>query len=137
MGRADSLNIKKITYIDGNALDNKRRQMFSSSTNTLGGPLVEFSGVLAKYESHIYSRQPDSQLRLLIKKYTKEENLYIVQVDDSYKFRPDLLSQVFYGSQEYFHLILILNDMKSFLEFIPDRTNNLIFVFKPEILAKF
>ena len=136
MGRADSLNIQKIEYIDGNALDQKRIKVFSSSTNTLGGPLVQFGSILNKYENQLYSRQPDSQLRLNIQKYTREENLYIVQVNDSYKFRPDLLSQIFYGTQEYFHVLLLLNGLKSFLEFIPDRTNNLIFVFKPEILAK-
>lgn len=136
MGRANSLNLQKVEFIDGNTLDLKRKRAFSSSTNTLGGPLLEFGGILDKYETQLYSRQPDSQLRLNIQKYTTESNIYIVQVDDNYKFRPDLLSQIFYGSQEYFHLILILNGMKSFLEFIPDRTNNLIFVFKPEVIAK-
>lgn len=137
MGRMNSLNLQKIDYIDGNALDEKRRRAFSNSTNTMGGPLVQFGSILNKYENELYSRQPDSSLRLNIQKYTTESNLYIVQVDDTYKFRPDLLSRIFYGSQEYFRLILILNGMKSFLEFIPDRTNNLIFVFKPEIIAKF
>lgn len=136
MGRANSLNLQKVEFIDGKTLDLKRKRAFSSSTNTLGGPLLEFGGILDKYETQLYSRQPDSQLRLNIQKYTTESNIYIVQVDDNYKFRPDLLSQIFYGSQEYFHLILILNGMKSFLEFIPDRTNNLIFVFKPEVIAK-
>ena len=136
MGRVNSLNIQKVDYIDGNALDLRRKKAFSNSTNMLGGPLLEFGGILDKIETQLYSRQPDSQLRLNIQKYNTEDNIFIVQVDDTYKFRPDLLSQIFYGSQEYFHLILILNGMKSFLEFIPDRTNNLVFVFKPEIIAK-
>ena len=136
MGRVNSLNIQKVDYIDGNALDLRRKKAFSSSTNMLGGPLLAFGGILDKIETQLYSRQPDSQLRLNIQKYNTEDNIFIVQVDDTYKFRPDLLSQIFYGSQEYFHLILILNGMKSFLEFIPDRTNNLVFVFKPEIIAK-
>lgn len=136
MGRANSLNLQKVEYINGDDLDLKRKRLFSGSTNTLSGPMLSFGSILENYETQLYSRQPDSQLRLNIQKYTTENNIYIVQVDDTYKFRPDLLSQIFYGSQEYFHLILILNGMKSFLEFIPDRTNNLIFVFKPEIIAK-
>ena len=50
------------------------------------------------------------------------------------KFRPDLISMIFYGTVEYFHIILKLNGMKSLLEFIPEEKNNLILVFKPEII---
>ena len=61
-------------------------------------------------------------------------NLYAVKIPDTYKFRPDLVSMVFYETVEYFHVILKLNGMKSFLEFIPEEKNNLILVFKPEII---
>ena len=63
-----------------------------------------------------------------------EENLYILELDKSYKFRPDIVSQIFYGNIEYFHLILMVNGMKTFLEFIPEKYNHLILVFKPSIL---
>lgn len=61
-------------------------------------------------------------------------NLYAVKIPDTYKFRPDLVSMVFYETVEYFHVILKLNGMKSLLEFIPEEKNNLILVFKPEII---
>ena len=127
-----NINIKKVEFIDGNRLEILKRKAFETLARD---PIVAYGKVLNKIESRLYSIQPESLLRTNIQKYLREENLYLVEVNDTYRFRPDLIAQIFYGSNEYFHYVLMVNNMKSFLEFIPDNFNNLIFVFKPEIIA--
>ena len=127
-----NINIKKVEFIDGNRLEILKRKAFETLARD---PIVAYGSILNKIESRIYSVQPESLLRTNIQKYLREENLYLVEVNDTYRFRPDLIAQIFYGSNEYFHYVLMVNNMKSFLEFTPDNFNNLIFVFKPEIIA--
>lgn len=127
-----NINIKKVEFIDGNRLEILKRKAFETLARD---PIVAYGKVLNKIESRLYSIQPESLLRTNIQKYLREENLYLVEVNDTYRFRPDLIAQIFYGSNEYFHYVLMVNNMKSFLEFTPDNFNNLIFVFKPEIIA--
>ena len=127
-----NINIKKVEFIDGNRLEILKRKAFETLARD---PIVAYGKVLNKIESRLYSIQPESLLRTNIQKYLREENLYLVEVNDTYRFRPDLIAQIFYGSNEYFHYVLLANNMKSFLEFTPDNFNNLIFVFKPEIIA--
>ncbi len=127
-----NINIKKVEFIDGNRLEVLKRKAFETLARD---PIVAYGKVLNKIESRIYSVQPESLLRTNIQKYLREENLYLVEVNDTYRFRPDLIAQIFYGNNEYFHYVLLANNMKSFLEFTPDNFNNLIFVFKPEIIA--
>ena len=127
-----NINIKKVEFIDGNRLEILKRKAFETLARD---PIVSYGKVLIKIESRLYSIQPESLLRTNIQKYLREENLYLVEVNDTYRFRPDLIAQIFYGSNEYFHYVLMVNNMKSFLEFTPDNFNNLIFVFKPEIIA--
>ena len=127
-----NINIKKVEFIDGNRLEILKRKAFETLARD---PIVSYGKVLNKIESRLYSIQPESLLRTNIQKYLREENLYLVEVNDTYRFRPDLIAQIFYGSNEYFHYVLMVNNMKSFLEFTPDNFNNLIFVFKPDIIA--
>lgn len=127
-----NINIKKVEFIDGNRLEVLKRKAFETLARD---PIVAYGKVLNKIESRLYSIQPESLLRTNIQKYLREENLYLVEVNDTYRFRPDLIAQIFYGSNEYFHYVLMVNNMKSFLEFTPDNFNNLIFVFKPDIIA--
>ena len=127
-----NINIKKVEFIDGNRLEILKRKAFETLARD---PIVSYGKVLNKIESRLYSIQQESLLWTNIQKYLREENLYLVEVNDTYRFRPDLIAQIFYGSNEYFHYVLMVNNMKSFLEFTPDNFNNLIFVFKPEIIA--
>lgn len=127
-----NINIKKVEFIDGKRLEVLKRKAFETLARD---PIVSYGKVLNKIESRIYSVQPESLLRTNIQKYLREENLYLVEVNDTYRFRPDLIAQIFYGTNEYFHYVLMANNMKSFLEFTPDNFNNLIFVFKPNIIA--
>lgn len=127
-----NINIKQIEFINGNRLEVLKKKAFETLARD---PLVSYGKVLNKIESRIYTTQPESLLRTNIQKYLKEENLYLVEINDTYKFRPDLIAQIFYGTNEYFHYVLMVNNMKSFLEFVPDNFNNLILVFKPEIIS--
>lgn len=126
-----SLNLKKIEFIDGTKLNKLKLDAYDSLARN---PLVGYGSILNSIENSIYSIQPESILRTNIQKYLMEENLYILELDKSYKFRPDIVSQIFYGNIEYFHLVLMVNGMKTFLEFIPEKYNHLILVFKPSIL---
>lgn len=128
-----SLNLKKIEFIDGNKLKEHKRKAFDTLAKD---PLVSFGTVLRTIENSIYSPQPESVLRSNVQKFLSEENLYILEVDNTYKYRPDLISQIFYGNQEYYHLVLMANGMKTLLEFIPEKTNHLIVIFKPAAIAK-
>lgn len=127
-----NINIKQIEFINGNRLEVLKKKAFETLARD---PLVSYGKVLNKIESRIYTTQPESLLRTNIQKYLKEENLYLVEINDTYKFRPDLIAQIFYGTNEYFHYVLMVNNMKSFLEFVPNNFNNLILVFKPEIIS--
>lgn len=127
-----NINIKQIEFINGNRLEVLKKKAFETLARD---PLVSYGKVLNKIESRIYNTQPESLLRTNIQKYLKEENLYLVELNNTYKFRPDLIAQIFYGTNEYFHYVLMVNNMKSFLEFVPDNFNNLILVFKPEIIS--
>lgn len=133
--RNSNLDTQKIEFISGSDLDIRRKSAFSRGS-LQSYPLIDFGRILNSIEKSLYSPLPESMLKSNIRKHMIEENLYIVQVNDSYKFRPDLLAQIFYGSQEYFHILLMVNNMKSFLEFDPAKFNNLIYMFKPEILSK-
>ena len=126
------INIKKVEFINGTKLEQLKREAFG---NLVKDPLVGYGSILNDIESRLYTRQPENLLRSNVQKYMSESNLYLVELNNSYKFRPDLVSQIFYGSNEYFHLVLMVNNMKTFLEFIPENFNNLIFVFKPDIIA--
>lgn len=128
-----SLNIRKIEFIDGKKLKEYKKNAYDTLARN---PLVSFGQTLYNIENAIYSSQPESILRVNIQKFLTEENLYIIEVDRSYKYRPDLLAQIFYGNQEYFHLILMANGMKTILEFIPEKYNHLIMIFKPEALIR-
>lgn len=127
-----NINIKKIEFIDGFQLETLKKKAFMT---TASGPLISYGSILNTIETRLYSSQPESILRSNIQKYMKEENLFLVELNDTYKFRPDLVSQIFYGSNEYFHLVLLTNGMKSFLEFNPGVFNNLVFVMKPSIIS--
>ena len=127
-----NINIKKVEFIDGYKLEIMKKDAFNVGAS---GSLVGYGSILNNIEKRLYNNQPESILRTNIQKYMIEENLYLVELNDTYKFRPDLVSQIFYGTNEYFHLVLLTNSMKSFLEFNPGIFNNLIFVLKPSVIA--
>lgn len=66
----------------------------------------------------------------------KEENCIVADVDDQFKFRPELISAQYYGSEQYYPLILAANNIGSLLQFIPAKFNNRIKIIKIEVVQK-
>ena len=125
------LNIRKIQFINGIELEKIKTKAYALLAKD---PLVGYSYILNNIEARLYTRQPENLLRTNVQKYMKEQNLLLLEINNSYKFRPDIISHIFYGTNEYFHLVLMANNMKSFLEFVPENFNNLVFIFKPSII---
>ena len=101
-----NLNLKEIQYINGEQFENLLKSRFSKSG---GNPILYYSDILNQIETRIYNILPSEDFNLRIRKYMVAANLYAVKIPDTYKFRPDLVSMVFYETVEYFHLILKLN----------------------------
>ena len=66
----------------------------------------------------------------------RPENLVIVEVPDIYKFRPERVAKFYYGSEQYYPLILIANNIGSLFQFIPSEFNNQIKMIKSEVIQK-
>lgn len=65
----------------------------------------------------------------------KPENLVIVEVPDHYKFRPERVAKYYYGSEQYYPLILLANNIGTLFQFIPSDFNNQIKMIKSEVIA--
>jgi hypothetical protein len=66
----------------------------------------------------------------------KEENTIIVPCPDKYKFRPERLAYEYYGNDNFFPIILAVNNISSVLKFIPSEFNNQIKLVKSERLEQ-
>ena len=88
-----NLNLKEIQYINGEQFENLLKSRFSKSG---GNPILYYSDVLNQIETRIYNILPSEDFNLRIRKYMVATNLYAVKIPDTYKFRPDLVSMVFY-----------------------------------------
>lgn len=135
MNESSDLNINQIQFINGTGLDVLRRESFKLSK---GSPIIDISSssMINKIDGLVARYLPDNEFKLKMRKYLTSENVYLVEVNDSYKFRPDLLSYIFYGNDQLYTLILGANNMKTFLEFIPEEKNNLIYIFKEATVKK-
>lgn len=124
------VDLKRVEFITPDQFKARFKDAFR---NTGGDPVLDYGEILETIENSIYSVLPNNELFLKCKKYFDENTVYIMKLPKEYKYRPDLISYVFYGSIEYFHLILIANNMKSFLEFNPEKYHT-IYVFKESVL---
>ena len=66
----------------------------------------------------------------------KEENVVIINVPDTFKYRPERIALQYYGSELYYPIILAANNIGSIMEFIPSRFNNQIKMLKSEVIQK-
>ena len=66
----------------------------------------------------------------------RPENLIYVDVPDTFKYRPDLVALQFYGSEQFYPLILAANNIGSLLQFIPSEFNHNIKLIRPEVIQK-
>lgn len=128
----NKIDLKSVEYIDGERFKTLYNLAYKESG---GNPLINFSSILTTVERKIYNILPENKLYLNIRKYFTSDNVYLVKIPKEYKFRPDIVSFVFYKNIEYFHLVLLANNLKSFLEFDPHK-QNVFFIFKEEILSK-
>jgi len=67
---------------------------------------------------------------------TRKENIIIVEVQDNYKYRPELIALQYYGSEQFYPLILAANGVGSLLQFIPSRFNYQIKLIKHDAVSK-
>lgn len=135
MNNFSELNTKEIQFINGDNLEALKKLAYQ---NDKGSPIVDVSSTLVmnKIDILVSGSQPSNEFKLRMRKYLTSDNVYLVEVGDNYKFRPDLLSYIFYGTDQLFTLILGANNMKSLLEFNPAERNNLIYVFKESAMTK-
>ena len=66
----------------------------------------------------------------------KEENLVIINVPDTFKYRPERIARQYYGSESYYPIILAANNIGSIMDFVPSRFNNQIKMLKSEVIQK-
>ena len=64
----------------------------------------------------------------------RPENNIIINVNNTYKFRPERLAYEQYGNEQLYPIILAVNNIGSLLDFDPALFNNNIKLLKPEII---
>lgn len=64
------------------------------------------------------------------------ENLVLVTVPDTYKYRPERIAHQYYGHESYYPLILAANNIGSIFHFIPSHFNNQIKMIKSDVVRK-
>lgn len=70
--------------------------------------------------------------RMLFIQYTG--NLITVDVNDTYKYRPELLAKKYYGNESYFPIVLASNNIGTLFDFVPSKFNNTMKILDPKIL---
>lgn len=65
-----------------------------------------------------------------------KENYSYVPFEDNYKFRPDLISRKYYGSDYFYPLVLITNNINSMINFTPQNTNYKLKIINVNLLKK-
>ena len=63
-------------------------------------------------------------------------NYKIFTIDESYNLRPDKVAYKVYGIDYYYPIILICNNIGSFLQFTIDKVGTNIYYLKPELIDK-
>ena len=66
----------------------------------------------------------------------RPENILVIDVPDTFKYRPELIALQYYGSEQFYPLILAANNIGSLLQFIPSQFNNQIKLIKSETVSK-
>lgn len=66
----------------------------------------------------------------------RPENLVEIDVPDIYKYRPERIAKQYYGSEQYYPIILAANNIGSLFQFIPSQFNNKIKMVKSQVIQK-
>ncbi len=64
------------------------------------------------------------------------ENLVLVYVPDTYKYRPERVALQYYGHESFYPLILAANNIGTLFHFIPGHFNNQLKLLKSEIVEQ-
>ena len=66
----------------------------------------------------------------------RPENTVVVNIDSQYVYRPELVSLNYYGIEELYPFILIVNNLKTLMEFDPKLFNNQMLMVKSDVVKK-
>ena len=66
----------------------------------------------------------------------KPENLVEIDVPDIYKYRPERVALRYYGSEQFYPLILAANNIGTLFHFIPSNFNNKIKMLKSSVVQQ-
>jgi len=66
----------------------------------------------------------------------KPENLVVINVPDTYKYRPERVAKQFYGHESFYPLILAANNIGTLFHFVPSNFNNQIKMLKSEVIEQ-
>ena len=131
----ESLNRKWIKTITGTKFKELLEIRFNTDTGV--SPFIEGDPArIEAFQEAILDVSPDNAIFNSIRDNIKEENLLLVNISSNLRYRPELISYVFYGSEQYYPVILMLNNFESILDFQPSERDNLILLFTPNTLAK-
>ena len=131
----ESLNRKWIKTITGTKFKELLEIRFNTDTGV--SPFIEGDPArIEAFQEAILDVSPDNTIFNSIRDNIKEENLLLVNISSNLRYRPELISYVFYGSEQYYPVILMLNNFESILDFQPSERDNLILLFTPNTLAK-
>ena len=64
------------------------------------------------------------------------ENLVQIQVQDTYKYRPERVALQYYGNESYYPIILAANNIGTIFHFVPSKFNNTIKMVKSDVLRQ-
>jgi len=66
--------------------------------------------------------------------FRDKENLVEIPLSNIYKYRPERIAYEYYGDEGFFPIVLASNNLKTLLEFDPNRMNNKAYLLKSDLV---
>lgn len=66
----------------------------------------------------------------------KPENTVVINVPDTFKYRPERVARQFYGHESYYPIILAANNIGTIFHFVPSNFNNQIKMVKSSVIER-
>lgn len=106
----------------------------------LNGSGLHFFDTLEQNHLLVINELLKPTVKTKFQKYVNElnlkENYNYVPFEDNYKFRPDLIARKYYGSDYFYPLVLITNNINSMINFTPENTNYRLKIINVNLLKK-
>ncbi len=64
------------------------------------------------------------------------ENLVVINVPDTFKYRPERVARQYYGHESFYPIILAANNIGSLMQFDPSKFNNQIKMVKSDVIER-